>query len=129
MGLAERRLVAAAQEQEFKPFAEKIKGILGYDVALDFDWGAIENHSNINHVCESKKITSNCFDKITEAFTKICADDMGKTAVREKLKGIKMIPTSGDMEFANGLFTIRTCVDGNGVWGADQIQSELEKHL
>lgn len=47
MGLAERRLVAAAQEQEFKPFAEKIKGVLGYDVALDFDWGADQIQSEL----------------------------------------------------------------------------------
>lgn len=129
MGLAERRLVTATQEKEFKPFTEKMKGILGYDVTYDFDWSALENHKEINWISENQKVTKNCFDKVSEAFSKICADDMGKSAVREKLKVIKMVPTPGDLEFNDGTFTIRTCVAGNGVWGADQIQEAIEKHL
>jgi len=44
MGLAERRLVAAAQEQEFKPFEAKVKEICGFDVKLTFNWAALENN-------------------------------------------------------------------------------------
>lgn len=129
MGLAERRFVATAQEQEFKPFAEKMKGILGYEVALTFDWAAIEAHAECQRICENKKISSYIFDRLTETFTAVCADDMGKTAVREKLKEIKMIPAAGELEFANGVFTVRNDVTGNGAWGADQLQAEVEKGL
>jgi hypothetical protein len=102
---------------------------LGYDVTLDFEWNALENHKEINWISENQKLTSNCFDKIMEALSKVCADEMGKSAVREKLKMIKIVPTPGDLDFNEGTFTIRTCVVGNGVWGADQIQEALEKHL
>ncbi len=129
MGLAERRLVATAQEQEFKPFAENMKNILGYEVTLTFDWGAVENHSDCQWICSNKKATDYMFNRLEETFKAVCADDMGKTAVREKLKEIKMVPSAGDLEFAGGVFTIRNDLTGNGAWGADQIQAELEKHL
>ncbi len=129
MGLAERRLVTAAQEQEFKPFEASVKEICGFDVKLTFDWAAIEANSSCEWICSNKKISDYIFNRVTEALKAICADDMGKTAVREHLKEIHMFPTAGDPEFANGILTIRNDVTGNGAYGADQIQAIMEKGL
>lgn len=129
MGLAERRLVSAAQEQEFKPFANKVKEICGFDVKLTFDWASIENNSQCQWICENKKISDYIFERVTTALTAVCADDMGKTAARERLKEIQMFPIAGSPEFENGVLTVRNDVTGNGAYDAEQIQAVIEKGL
>lgn len=129
MGLAERRLVTAAQEQEFKPFEAKVKEICGFDVKLTFDWAALENNSQCQWICENKKVSSYIFERVTDALKSVCADDMGKTAARERLKEIQMFPAAGDPEFANGILTVRNDVTGNGAYDAAQIQAVIEKGL
>lgn len=98
MGLAERRLVTAAQEQEFKPFQAKVKEICGYDVKLTFDWAALENNSQCQWICENKKVSSYIFERVTDALAAVCADDMGKTAARERLKEIQMFRAAGQIQ-------------------------------
>lgn len=129
MGLAERRYVAAAQEQEFKPFAAKLKEVCGFDVKLTFDWASIENNSQCQWICENKKATDYIFDRVITALSAICADDMGKTAARERLKEINMIPAAGDLDFTNGVLTIRNDCTGNGAYDAASIQAVVEKGL
>jgi hypothetical protein len=89
MGLAERRLVAAAQEQEFKPFQAMVKEICGYDVKLTFDWAALENNSQRQWICENKKVSSYIFGRVTDALKAVCADDMGRQLLASDLKRFK----------------------------------------
>ena len=129
MGLAERKLVQAAKDTDFKSFSENVKAICGFDVKLSFDWAAVENHADCQWICANKKYNDYFFDRVTTVLTTICGDDMGKTAVREKLKEINMIPAAGDLDFTNGVFTIRNDLVGNGAYDAEQIQNVLEKGL
>lgn len=129
MGLAERRAVQTVKDTDYKSFEASTKAICGYDLKLNFDWAALENHKECGWICENKKYNGYMFEKVTEALTKICADEMGKTAMREKIKEINMVPTTGELTFAAGVFTIHNDLTGNGAWGADQIQEKLEKEL
>ncbi len=129
MGLAERKAVQNIKETDFKNLQTKVKEICGYDLKLTFDWAAVENHSECMYICENKKYNDYMFDSVTTALTNICGDEMGKTAVREKLKEVNMIPSAGEMDFTNGVFTIRNDLCGNGAYGADSIQQTLEKNL
>ena len=129
MGLAERRAVQTAKDTDYKAFEEKMKGICGYDVALNFDWAAVENHAECTSICERKKYNDYMLDRVVNVFTSVCSDDMGKSAVREKLKEVKMVPTTGDLSFAGGVFTVHNDLTGQGAWGEDQIKAALEKGL
>jgi hypothetical protein len=74
-------------------------------------------------------VSDHIFDRITEALKAVCADDMGKTAARERLKEIQMFPTAGEPEFTNGALIVRNDVTGNGAYDSGQIQAVIEQGL
>lgn len=129
MGLAERRAVTAVKENDYKTFEAKVKELCGFEVKMTFDWPTIENHKDCVWICENKRYNGYMFDPIAEALKNVCADNMGKDAVKSALKEINMIPSTGDLTFENGVLTIRNDLTGNGAYGADSIQSTLEKGL
>ncbi len=129
MGLAERRAVQTLKDTDFKAFEAKMKTICGFELKLVFDFAALEAHAECVRLIERKCHHEYMFQRIEDAFTALCIDDMGKTAVREKVKEINMIPAAGDLSFVGGVFTVRNDLAGNGAWDAGQIQGELEKAL
>ncbi|CAN5590953.1 hypothetical protein BH10BDE1_BH10BDE1_34880 [soil metagenome] len=129
MGLAERRAVQTVKETDFKNFEAGVKALCGFDLKLDFDWAALEGNKECVWICENKKFNGFMFEKITEALTSICVDAMGKTALQEKVKEIKMNPVAGELEFSAGVLTVNNDLTGSGAWGADQIKAKLEKEL
>lgn len=129
MGLAERKLVSAIKEGDYKSFETKMKEVCGFDVKLTFDWSVLENHKDCTFICDRKKYNSYMFDRVLEAMTKICADSMGKEAVQTSLKEIVMIPSVGDLKFAAGVLTIHNDLNGNGAYDAGRIKATLEKGL
>ncbi len=132
MGLTERRAVQTLKETDFKAFEAfeaKMKTICGFDIKLNFDFAALEAHPDCVRIIERKSHHSYMFERVENAFTALCADDMGKTAVREKIKEVVMLPKAGEMSFAGGVFTIQNDLTGNGAYDADSIQKELEKNL
>jgi hypothetical protein len=129
MGLAERKAVAAIKENEFKPFESQVKLISGVDLTIDFDWAPLEAHPECIFILEYKKCTEYIFSRVLEVFTKVCSDQMGKDAVKASLKGLKLIPVAGDLEFKDGILTVRNDCTGNGAYSADSIMTILEKNL
>jgi hypothetical protein len=47
----------------------------------------------------------------------------------QRLKKIVLINAPGDMGFADGTFTLRAALSGNGNWREDQIREFIEKQL
>lgn len=129
MGLAERKAVAAAKETDYKAFESTMKNICGFDVKMNFDWAQVESNDQCMWICENKKYNSYLLDCVVEAVKNICADDMGKEAVKAGLKEIQMFPVAGDLEFKGGVLTVRNDLTGNGAYDAGSIQSTLEKGL
>lgn len=129
MGLGERKAVQAIKDSDYKNFEAKVQSIAGTAVKLTFDWAALENNPKCVQLVESKKHNSYMFDRVTEALTKVCADDMGKSAVKESLKEIKMVPSVGNLTFQNGVLTIYNDLEGNGAYDAGRIKETLEKGL
>ena len=129
MGLAERKVVAAIKESDYKTFEAKLKKLCGFDVNVSMDWATLENHENACWIWENNKHNEMMFNCVTQAFEAICVDQMGKDAVKEKLKEIKLVPTSGDLSFSNGILLVSNDLNGNGHYSADRIQSILEQGL
>jgi hypothetical protein len=129
MGLAERKAVAAIKETEFKDFMSNLQAVCGFEVKVEVDWNVIEAHKDGVWIGERKKCTEFLFGRVIEVFTKVCADAMGKDAVKDAVKGIHLIPSSGSPEFKDGILTVRNDVVGNGSHSVDQIKAVLEKGL
>lgn len=129
MGLAEKRAVQGIKEGSYKTFESEIKKICGFDIKLNFDWAALENHADCVWICENNKANDYMFELIATAVKSVCTDDMGKIAMRERVKEISMFPVAGDMEFNGGVLAIKNDLGGNGVFDAGQIQAFIEKQL
>ena len=129
MGLSEKRAVQSLKEKIVKSFENEAKAVCGFNVAIDADWASLENHQDCIWIIENLKPQTEWFDKAKEALKAICADELGKGALKDKLTKIYFINASGDLSLKAGTFTIRSALDGGGIWGAEEIQSFLEKQL
>lgn len=129
MGLQERRAVQALKDGDFKQFTERVNSICGGDMPVEMDWSSFENDNDIIWILDNKKPQECVFGRLEKVLSKICGDDMGKSALKDKVKKISVINTSGDMEFRDGTFILRTALNGNGIWGEEQIQDFIEKQL
>ena len=129
MGLAERKIVQVIKDTDYKAFEKKIKDLCGATVKLTVDWAPLENNSEVAWINDNKKHNSFLFDPVSKAFSNVCGDAMGQSAVAEKLKEIKLVPQDGDLSFEGGVLTVSNDLTGKGAWDADQIQAALEKGL
>ena len=129
MGLAEKRAVQTIKEKNLKDFEAETKKVCGFDVTVDADWASLENHKDCVWMIENNKPQTEWFDNTKKALTSICSDKMGKTALKEKLQKIYFSNSSGALVLNAGTFTIASSLDGNGIWGSDQITEYLEKQL
>ena len=129
MGLAEKRAVQTVKENNLKTFEAEAKNVCGFAVGVDVDWSSLENHKDCVWIVANNKPQTEWFDKTKEALVSICADAMGKTALKEKLKKIYYLNSSGELVLKEGTLTIPSSLDGQGIWGADQITDYLEKQL
>ena len=110
MGLAERRAVMEFETTQFPGLKKQIDDTAGYAVELDVRWDTLSK--------DPKYVTSwhrgwpkIYFEPVVAAFKEICADDMGKQALKEKLKKIVIQDTKGSYssqwaELANGTLTL-----------------------
>lgn len=129
MGLAERKAVNSIKEGEFKDFEAKVKSTCGFEVKITMDWSSLENNTYAVDIAERKRFSYYAGDFIISALQAVCSDNMGKEAVKSGLKEIHIFPAAGDLDFTNGILTVRNDLTGNGAYGADQIQAKLESGL
>lgn len=129
MGLAERKAIQAAKDTDYKDFERRVQAIIGTEVVLKFDWSAVEANKDCLWILENKRHNTYMFDRVLESLSKVCADDMGKSAVKEGLKEINLIPVAGDLAFAAGVLTVRNDLTGNGAYDAERIRQTLESGL
>jgi len=129
MGLSERRAVQSLKEKGIKVFENEATSVCGFNVAVDADWPSLENHQDCIWIIENLKPQTEWFDKVKAALKAICADDLGKSSLKDKLTKIYFINASGELSLEAGTFTIHSALDGSGVWGAEEIQNYLEKQL
>lgn len=129
MGLAERKMTEAIKNNEFKAFVEEVKKIVGKAIAVDVDWGSLENDASYKTYVENNRVKKHFFDCTLAALNSIASDDMGKTALKEKLKKISFTNKSGNLAFENGVLSLENALNGNGVYDDKRIQETLEAGL
>lgn len=129
MGLIEKRLIRDAKETWLPGEQEEMRSIAGSEVVVDIDWATFESDEpalrNLQHLGVRK---------VVNAFRLICADDLGKEAVR----GIKRVfvtnvkdAKEGSVNLENETVTL-TGAFGKGFDGTisdTQIAKTLERML
>lgn len=130
MGLAEKRLAQEIQNEKLPAFESKIKDISGYDIKVDIDWDTFTAYDT--YPLSRLDIV---FDDLTGFVKKICADDLGKEALKEKMSTIKLTNTENaddlKMEFSGDVLDLRVKLAGDSfsAYSDSQIASYVEGQL
>lgn len=88
MGLAEKRLAESIKTEKLPKFEEKLNERAGYPIKVDIDWNTFTAYDE--YPLSRLDII---FDDIESFVKKICVDDMGKEALKEKLSTIHLTNT------------------------------------
>lgn len=130
MGLAEKRLAQEIQNDQLPAFESQIKEIAGYDVKVDIDWNTFTAYDS--YPLSRLDIV---FSDLTGCLKKICVDDMGKEALKEKMSTIKLtnVENADDiaMEFNGDVFDLKVKLVGDSfsAYSDSQLASYVESQL
>lgn len=108
-GLKEKRAVKDFQEKSYPQLKKEISTVTGAEVPIDVDWNSIAV-KDYAHLYE-EGFTKVYFTPLLEAFKQICADDMGKSALKDALKKVVIKNSSNSyspskFSFADGVLVI-----------------------
>jgi len=130
MGLMERRKIKELQEQNFPQREQEINEICGRAVPYEVDWDSFADDLEALNFVDNLSC-----HRLNMALRMICLDDMGKEAVREGLKQVKLrnVKRREDMamRFEGGVlemacaYALRT----EGMHPDGEIRQLLLKHL
>ena len=130
MGLNERRKIKELQDVTFPGRVKEIEEICGAPIPYEVDWESLADDPE----------ALNCIDfaschRLNMALRGICIDEMGKQAVRDGLKRVKLKnvkePTGRTIALKGGVLEMHVVYSqGAGVAFSDrEIQEVLEKGL
>ena len=130
MGLNERRKIKELQETTFPERVKEIQEICGKPIPYDVDWDSLSDDAEALNFIDNLSC-----HRLNMALRVICQDEMGKEAVRDSLKSIKLknVKAAGDMSigFHDGVlemhcaYALRT----DGMYSDNEIRELLVKNL
>jgi hypothetical protein len=91
MGLAERRAMLEFQQTVFPGLKKQIDDAAGFEVPLEINWDSLAEPDKA--YLYSQYWTDIYFDPLIAALKSLCADDLGKGAVKESLKKVEILST------------------------------------
>jgi len=130
MGLNERRKIKELQEVTFPGRVKEIEEICGAAIPYEVDWNSLADDMEALNFIDN----ISCH-RLNMALRMICQDDLGKSAVRDGLKLVKLRNVKDKaamrMDFQNGVlemdcaYALRT----DGMFGDNEIRKVLEEKL
>ena len=130
MGLAERRKIKDLQDTTLPERVREIEEICGAPIPYDVDWDSFADDLEGLNFMDNLSC-----HRLNMALRVICADDMGKEAIRETVKKIRLqnVKTKADMKlaFADGVLEMRCAyaLHAEGMFGDNAIREFLMKQL
>jgi hypothetical protein len=105
MGLHERRKIQELQTTTVPERQREIAEICGREIAYDFDWSSFDNDA------AALNFVDNCAcHRLNMALRTICIDDLGRQAVREGLKSVRVLNVQDAaqraLRFDDGVLTL-----------------------
>jgi hypothetical protein len=85
MGLAEKRTAESIKTEKLPVLEAKLKDKAGYDIKVDINWDTFTAYDQ--YPLTRLDIV---FDDLESFVKKICADDMGKKALQDKMSTIQL---------------------------------------
>jgi hypothetical protein len=86
MGLAERRRLKQLREEIQPKRQQELQAATGSAVTLEVDWDSVGEETNA-----LTRIDEYGFMRLIDAFKLICRDGLGREAVAEKIKAVRLI--------------------------------------
>jgi|SRR4051794_1117756 hypothetical protein len=130
MGLNERRKIKELQDVTFPGRVKEIEEICGVGIPYEIDWDSLsDDMEGLNY------IDNISCHRLNMALRVICQDEMGKDAVRQGLKLVKLKnvkdPGAKKIAFGGGVLEMN-CVYAQGTGGMfsdGEIRQVLENNL
>ena len=129
MGLNERRKIKELQDVTLPGRVKEIEEICGSPIPYEVDWDSFDTYEALNFMDNIS-----CH-RLNMALRVICQDEMGKEAVRDGLKSVKLknVKTAGEMSmaFANGVLEMHCpyALGGGTMMSDNEIRALLMKNL
>jgi hypothetical protein len=130
MGLNERRKIKELQDVTFPGRVKEIEEICGAPIPYEVDWESLaDDAAGLNF------IDNLSCHRLNMALRSICLDDMGKEAVREGLKLVRLKnakdKASMYINFAGGVLEMHCAyaLGAEGMFNDNAIREVLEKGL
>ena len=118
MGLNEKRQLKALQDTTFPERTRELAEICGCPITYEVDWPSLADDLEALNYIDNLSC-----HRINMAFRLICTDQLGKDALKEGLKTIRLKnvkdPKDMKMSFANGVLEMH-CAYAKGVSGMFQ---------
>lgn len=115
MGLQERRLIEALKTQTLPERSREIEEICGRAIPYEVDWTSLEHDAQALNFLDNLSC-----HRLNMALRTICIDDMGREAVREGLKLVKLRnvaePAQRQLSFQGGVLEMH-CAYAQGTQG------------
>jgi len=130
MGLNERRKIKELQDVGFPGRVKEIEEICGTPIPYDVDWSSLENDAEALNFIDN----ISCH-RLNMALRIICQDDMGKQAVRDGLKKVKLknVPNQAAMKmtFDDGVLEMHCAYAKrtDGMFSDNEIRNLLVEKL
>jgi hypothetical protein len=130
MGLNERRKIKELQETTLPGRVKEIEEICGVAIPYEVDWDSLSDDLEGLNFLDNLSC-----HRLNMALRVICQDDMGKEAVREGIKKIKLgnvkTPAEMSMTFEGGVLEMKCAYAQrtDGMFSDNQIRELLIEHL
>ncbi len=127
MGLQERRLIQQHTNTLLPQVQADLKQACGGDIEVVVEWEGFEND-----MAALERLSSQCFDRLVKAIEWVCRDDLGKTALREKVQRVvvRNVGTAAerDLLLSDGVLTVAG-MWSSAYWDGLYDQNEYHKFL
>ncbi len=130
MGLNERRKMKDLQDNVFPGRVKEIEEICGKAIPYEVDWDSFGDDLEALNFVDN----ISCH-RLNMALRMICLDDMGKEAVREGLKLVKLKNVKDQaakkLDFSGGVLEMHVpyAIGASGMYSDNEIRAVLEKGL
>jgi hypothetical protein len=130
MGLNERRKIKEMQDVTFPGRVKDIEEICGAPIPYEVDWDSMSDDMQALNFVDNVSC-----HRLNMALRMICQDDMGKAAVRDGLKRVKLANVKDkaamQMNFEGGVLEMRCAyaLGAEGMFSDGAIRQLLEQTL
>lgn len=88
VGLAERRAMAAYRKDKWPGIEQAVQQAAGFAVPVDVEWDQLTIPGNASNYADDEFFGKTIFEPLTAALRGVAADQMGRDALRAKLRRV-----------------------------------------